>query len=103
MNGESYMKKRVPTILIAVLLLSCAASTVSAATLGKTLQNKLNGAAANTQLGVVIVSFNTTKGLNDSHLDILKSIGVVKGITPQHLGMVAIPATVAQVSALAGN
>jgi serine protease AprX len=97
------MNKRVPTILITVLLLCCAASAASAATLSKALQSKLNGVAADTNLGVVIVAFNTTDGLNNAHLDILKSVGVVKGITLQHLGMVAMPATAAQVNALAGN
>ncbi|HEX4950013.1 MAG TPA: S8 family serine peptidase [Blastocatellia bacterium] len=86
------------------LVLGCALTlSVSAATLSPTLQSKLNGIAADTNVGVVIVSFNTKTGLAENHLDILRGIGVTKGITLKTLGMVAFPATAAQVRALATN
>jgi len=51
----------------------------------------------------VIVTFNTTNGLNASHFSTLTVAGVTKGFTMQHLGMVAFPATAGQVRALASN
>lgn len=86
------------------LMISCAFTlSLSAATLSPSLLSKLNGAAANTNVGIVIVSFNTSSGLNDSHLNLIRSLGITKGITLQNLGMVAVPATAGQVSALAAN
>jgi serine protease AprX len=100
---ESNMKKRVPKILVVALLIAGAFSAASAATLSKTLQSKLSGAADDLKVGIVIVAFNTNSGLNDSHLAVLRSVGILNGITLQHLGMVAMPATAAQVRALAAN
>jgi serine protease AprX len=49
------------------------------------------------------VAFNTTTGLNASHLVVLQAAGIGSGYTLQHLGMVATPATAGQVRALAGS
>ncbi|MGH9942399.1 MAG: S8 family serine peptidase, partial [Pyrinomonadaceae bacterium] len=55
-------------------------------------------------LGAVIVAFNTTGGLNESHLGVLRGVGINGGYTFQHLGMVGVPAVnAAQVRALAAN
>jgi serine protease AprX len=54
-------------------------------------------------VGVVIVAFNTNTGLSDAHLNVLRGVGITRGITLQRLGMVAAPATAGQVRALASN
>ncbi|HEY6393371.1 MAG TPA: S8 family serine peptidase, partial [Bryobacteraceae bacterium] len=75
----------------------------SAATLGPSLSAKLTGLPDSANTGTVIVTFNTTSGLNAAHLSALSLAGVNKGLTLQHLGMVAFPATAGQVRALASN
>lgn len=96
-------KQKIGSFLLA-LLISCAFTVfVSAATLSPLLRNKLNSVPASTNVGIVIVSFNTSNGLNDSHLNILRSLGITKGIKLQNLGMIALPATAGQVRALAAN
>ena len=90
--------------LVAALLLGFAlTSLASAATLSQTLTNQLNTLNDAANVGIVIVSFNTNSGLNESHLNTLRSVGINKGFTFQNLGMVATPATVGQVRALLGN
>ena len=73
------------------------------ATLSPQLQNKVASVADSVEVGMVIVSFNTNSGLNESHLNILHSVGVTGGQTFQNLGMVAQPMTAGQVRALANN
>src|SRR5436190_21636528 len=89
--------------LILVLALTTGAALSQAATLSPTLQKTLASATNNAPVGVVIVSFNTTTGLNDSHLSILRSLGITRGLELNRLGMVALPATAGQVRALAAN
>ena len=86
-----------------VLLVLLTVANVSAATLGPSLQTKLSGLASDAKVGTVIISFNTTKGLQPAHLDALRGLGIVKGITLNRLGMVACVATAGQVRALASN
>ncbi len=76
---------------------------MQAATLSPTLQTQLTTLTDNDSVGMVIVSFNTTNGLQNSHLNVLRSVGITGGQTFPTLGMVAQPMTVAQVRALAGN
>ncbi len=76
---------------------------IQAATLSPTLQNQLTTLTDNVSVGMVIVSFNTTTGLQNSHLDVLRSVGVTGGQTFPTLGMVAQPMTVGQVRALSNN
>jgi serine protease AprX len=98
------MIKRIATTFIAALLISIATfSTAQAATLSQTLTNQLNGLGDSASVGVVIVSFNTTNGLSASHLNLLRGVGINRGITFQKLGMVGVPATAGQVRALASN
>jgi serine protease AprX len=78
-------------------------AAANAAALSPTLKAQLGSAADDASVGVVIVSFNTKTGLGDSHFNVLRSLGVTKGFTLQHLGMVAFPATAGQVRALAAN
>ncbi len=97
------MIKRAATTLFVALLICFAIQNASAATLNPTLASQLNKTADTTSVGTVIVAFNTNNGLNDSHLAVLRGIGITKGITFQNLGMVAFPATAGQVRALAAN
>ncbi|HKY06123.1 MAG TPA: hypothetical protein VJQ56_14605, partial [Blastocatellia bacterium] len=98
------MLRRLKTNLIsAALILLAGAVGSNAATLSETLRNKLQTLTGSASAGVVIVSFNTNQGLNNSHLQILRNVGITRGLTLQNLGMVAMPATVAQVRALAAD
>ena len=98
------MLRKVSAAFPAVALLAIiAAANVSAATLGPSLQAKLNGLAADAKVGTVIIAFNTTQGLQPSHLDALRGLGITKGVTLNRLGMVAAVATAGQVRALAGS
>lgn len=99
------MKTRLFTRLSAAALLCLAlALTASAATLAPTLRQKLEGASDRVELGVVIVAFHHEGGLQESHLNILRGLGIAKGLTLNRLGMVAVPAaTAGQVRALAAH
>ena len=79
------MLMRLAAVVLAALLVPLAAP-VHAQTAGDT--------------GIYIVSFRTDSGLDPSHLDLLRSLGVTGGLTLQNLGMVAVPATAAQAEAL---
>src|SRR5581483_4972843 len=79
------------------------AASLSAAVIGPSLQTKLNQAGTSGEVGMVVVSFNTTTGLQPSHLAALTTAGVAKAFTLPHLGMAAFPATAAQVKTLAAN
>lgn len=74
-----------------------------AAKLSPTLQSQLTTLADSGSVGMVIVTFNTTNGLQTSHLNILRSVGVLGGQTFPTLGMVAQPMTAGQVRALVNN
>jgi serine protease AprX len=86
-----------------MLALLFAASQAKAATLSESLQSALASAANDAPVGVVIVAFHNQGGLDDSHLAVLRGVGISKGLTLQRLGMVATPATAGQVRALASN
>ena len=75
----------------------------NAAKLSPTLQNNLTNLADNASVGMVIVTFNTTNGLQPSHLNVLQSVGVTGGQTFPTLGIVAQPMTAGQVRALQNN
>jgi len=85
-------------IAIGVLVVASQAATV-----GPKLQEKLQTLGDAASAGMVIVSFNTNNGLQESHLNVLRSVGVTGGQTFPTLGMVAQPMTVGQVRALSGN
>jgi len=71
--------------------------------LSPTLESRLPGLADESDAGMVIVSFNTASGLKESHLDVLRSVGVTGGQTFPTLGMVAQPMTAGQVRTLANH
>jgi len=98
------MLRRISATFIAALLISFAANAnASAATLSPALQSKLGSLADSASVGTVIVAFQTSNGLNDSHLAALRSVGITRGFTLPQLGMVAVPATAGQVRSLAGH
>jgi serine protease AprX len=74
-----------------------------AATLSQTLRNQLAGLTDSASVGVVIISFNTSNGLAESHLNILRGLGITQGVTFQKLGMVGAVLTAGQVRALSNN
>ncbi|HEX9962493.1 MAG TPA: hypothetical protein VGB00_16280, partial [Pyrinomonadaceae bacterium] len=75
----------------------------AAAKLSPALRSKLNGLANSAQVGMVVVAFKTNNGLQNSHLNVLRSVGVLGGQTFPTLGMVAQPMTAGQVRALQNN
>jgi serine protease AprX len=89
------------TTLLAALLVCLAAHRADSAELSPTLNVRLGGLADSASVGTVIVAFDATNGLTDTHLAALRAIGITKGLTLQHLGMVAVNATAGQVRALA--
>jgi serine protease AprX len=97
--------KKIPTLLAAIIIcFAFGASALGAARVSPALSSQLASLSDASKVGTVIVAFNTTNGLNNSHLDVLRALGVTRAITFPRLGMVALPAaTVAQVRALSGN
>ncbi|HEX8368348.1 MAG TPA: S8 family serine peptidase [Pyrinomonadaceae bacterium] len=86
-------------VLVGVLF----GQSFAAAKLSPALRTKLNGLANSAQVGMVVVAFKTTNGLQNSHLNILRSVGILGGQTFPTLGMVAQPMTAGQVRALQNN
>ena len=80
-----------------------AATHARAATLGQSLRARLDSLADATSVGVVIVTFKTDRGLDGSHINLLQSLGVTRGLKLDRLGMVAFPATAGQIRALAAD
>ena len=74
-----------------------------AATLSPALQSQLAGLANSASVGVVIVSFNTSNGLQLGNLNTLRGVGITKGVTFQKLGMVGAVMNAGQIRALANN
>jgi serine protease AprX len=97
------MFRIVQRIITGAALMMAMGMTASAAKLGPSLASQLVNLPDAANVGVVIVSFNTSSGLRASDLDVLRGVGITRGITLQQLGMVAVPATAGQVRALAGN
>ncbi|HKU72892.1 MAG TPA: S8 family serine peptidase [Pyrinomonadaceae bacterium] len=73
------------------------------ATISPALSARLAGLANNIDVGMVIVAFNSSNGLREEHLNVLRAAGVTGGQTFPTLGMVAQPMTAGQVRALAAN
>jgi serine protease AprX len=95
--------RRYLSIAFTLAIMIFFASQAQAVVLSQKLKDQLNTLADTAGVGMVIVAFNTNSGLNDNHLNILKSLGITGGQTFKNLGMVAQPMTVAQVRALANN
>jgi serine protease AprX len=95
--------RRLSILFFTVLITGIFVFNASAATLSPALRDKLTGLANNASVGMVIVSFKAPNGLQASHLNILRSVGVLGGQTFPKLGMVAQPMTAGQVRALQNN
>lgn len=91
------------TLVFTFVIASAFVFQVQAASLSQKLQTQLASVADNVQVGTVIVAFNTNNGLQNSHLNILRSLGILNGSTFPKLGMVAMPMTAGQVRALKNN
>ena len=100
---NSRISNRIYSFLLIAVVIGAMILQASAAKLSPTLQNQLTTLADNVSVGMVIVTFNTSNGLQPSHLDILRSVGVLGGQTFPTLGMVAQPMTAGQVRALVNN
>ncbi len=98
-----YGIRRLVSLLAVAMIGGVLFLNIQAATLSPGLKKALTGVADNVSVGMVIVSFNTKNGLQESHLNVLRSVGVTGGQTFPILGMVAQPMTAGQVRALAGN
>ena len=83
--------------------MSVIAAAVTAATVSPRLQAKIAGAANNAPAGIAVVSFKTASGLNATHLNILRGVGITSGVTYQNLGMIAVVLNAGQVRSLATN
>lgn len=99
------MIKRITNTAIIITFVLCSALGIAAqaATLSPALKTQIARLTDSAKLGMVIISFKTSDGLKTSHLDVLRGLGIRGGYTFQNLGMVAAPATVAQVKALNAN
>lgn len=97
------MLHRVLRSLILLSFIFSLSLLASAATLSPTLRQQLTGAADSLNVGTVVVTFQTANGLQVTHLNILRGVGINTGYTYQNLGMVAVNATAGQVRRLANN
>lgn len=100
--------RRFFNFLIIVAVIGVLFAQIQAATVSPKLQKQLTRLADNASVGTAIVAFNTTNGLQESHLNILRSVGITSGKTFPTLGMVAMtltraPGHDADARALAGS
>ena len=102
MNFEPGIKiKRVVSSILVAFAIATAFTGARAASLSPDLTSKLRSLGADAPVGVVIVSFDG--GLQNTHLDLLRSLGITNGVTFKNLGMVGAALNVGQVRALASN
>ena len=102
-KGAYIMLRILQRIAVGAALMLVMCAVASAAKLSPSLAYQLGSLPNGANVGVVIVSFNTNSGLSAAHLDVMRSVGMTRGLTLQRLGMVAAPATAGQVRALIGN
>lgn len=96
--------RKITTLFAAIIVCFALNPAALAAQVSPALSTQIASLADSVSIGTVIVSFNTTGGLNDSHLNVLRGLGITRAITYPRLGMVALPAaTAGQVRALAAN
>lgn len=95
--------RKLSILLLSVLLTGIFVFNTQAATLSPALRTRLTGLANNASVGMVIVSFKAPNGLQSSHLNILRGVGILGGQTFPKLGMVAQPMTAGQVRSLQNN
>ena len=83
--------------------LRASANTTGASKLSPSFMAQLAALSDDAPVGTAIVTFNTSSGLQESHLNILRALGITGGLTYPKLGIVAQPMTAGQVRALANN
>ena len=94
--------KRVVSSFLVAIAIATASIGAQAAALSPDLNAKLRTLSSDASVGVVIVSFEGN-GLQSTHLDLLRSLGITNGVTFKNLGMVGAALNVGQVQALASN
>lgn len=97
------MRKRISTIIATLIICFALAAVTNAATLSPALKTQLQSLTNTASVGVVIVSFNAPRGLTDDHLNILRGVGITKGVTYPKLGMVGAVMSAGQLRQLAAN
>lgn len=86
------------------IVLALAASPANAAKLKPGMAAWLDTAADDlAHPGSIIVAFHGDDGLADAHVELLENLGITKGFLLDELGMAAVPATAAQIRALAAS
>lgn len=101
---SQHLLKQFLVLIFGIVMLSSSAMQINAApVLGPAVANQLSTLPDGADAGMMIVSFNTTNGLGEGHLNILRNIGINAGYRFNTLGMVATPMTVGQIRALSGN
>ena len=100
-SGNKIKRAVSSLVLAAAVAMTCVGA--QAASLAPTLSSKVANLADNVEVGMVIVAFNTNSGLKDSHLNILRGIGINAGYTYPTLGMAAMPMTAGQERLLKNN
>jgi len=96
--------RKIPTLCAAIILCFALNVAALAARVSPALSSQLTSLADTASVGTVIVAFDTNDGLKDSHLSVLRALGITRAITYPRLGMVALPvATAGQVRALAAS
>jgi serine protease AprX len=96
------MRRSLPRLL-SLLVLVLIAGLAQAARLDPALALKLETAAADLDLGIVIVAFDRDGRLQAGDLLTLQAAGITRGYTLDELAMAAVPVTAGQVRALAAN
>ena len=91
------------SLIFALAIVGVFVLQANAAVLSPKLRTELASVADNVDLGMTIVSFNTTNGLQAGHLNILRGVGITGGQTFPTLGMVAMPLTAGQIRLLQNN
>ena len=102
-NTRSTYRNKFLGLIFAFAMIGVLVFQGQAATLSPNLKSSLPNLNNSASVGMVIVSFKTTNGLQVSHLNVLRSVGILGGTTFPNLGMVAMPMTAGQVRALQNN
>ena len=100
---KAHQSRRFFNFFAVVAIVAGLISGAQAAQFSPALQKQLLTLTDGASAGTVIVAFNTSNGLTDAHLNVLRSVGVTGGKTFPTLGMAAMPLTAGQIKALAAN
>src|SRR5688500_19288931 len=89
MDKRTSLRKAFTKTIFITLMICCGfGATTLATTLSPKLSSNLNHLSDNASVGIVIVAFQTSNGLNESHLNLLRGIGVTKRRSLRQLGQV---------------